>query len=75
MLKAYNQVRQLSEAEFKAIPLLAAGSAMRFFLTRLYDWIHTPTDAFVSPKDPMEFWSIIRFHQSVSDITAYGIEL
>jgi homoserine kinase type II len=42
MLKAYDQVRPLSEAEFKAIPVLAAGSAMRFFLTRLYDWIHTP---------------------------------
>ena len=75
MLKAYAQVRQLSKAEIKAIPVLAAGSAMRFFLTRLYDWIHTPTDALVSPKDPMEFWSILRFHQSVSDTTAYGIDL
>ncbi len=75
MLKAYDQVRGLSNAEIKALPLLAAGSAMRFFLTRLYDWIHTPDDAFVSPKDPMEFWSILRFHQSVSDNTAYGIDL
>ncbi len=75
MLKAYDQVRPLSEAEFKAIPVLAAGSAMRFFLTRLYDWIHTPTNALVSPKDPMEYWSILRFHQSVSGTAAYGIDL
>ena len=75
MLKAYQSVRQLSEAETEAIPILAAGSAMRFFLTRLYDWIHTPSDALVSPKDPMEYWSILRFHQSVSGTTAYGIGL
>ncbi len=75
MLKAYDKVRPMSQAEFKAIPVLAAGSAMRFFLTRLYDLIHTPTNALVSPKDPMEYWSIQRFHQSVSGHTPYGIDL
>ena len=62
----------LSEAEIAAIPILAAGSAMRFFLTRLYDWLNTPKDALVSPKDPMEYWAILRFHQSVSGVGAYG---
>jgi homoserine kinase type II len=47
---------------------------MRFFLTRLYDWLHTPKDALVSPKDPMEYWSILRFHQSVSGVGAYGFD-
>lgn len=75
MLKGYESVRALSAAEIEAIPILAAGSAMRFFLTRLYDWIHTPEDALVSPKDPMEYWGILRFHQSVSGTTAYGIGL
>jgi homoserine kinase type II len=75
LLKGYQSVRPLGEAEIEAIPILAAGSAMRFFLTRLYDWIHTPEDALVSPKDPMEYWSILRFHQSVSGTTAYGIGL
>lgn len=75
LLKAYDRVRPLSKAEFKAIPLLAAGSAMRFFLTRLYDLVHTPPDALVSPKDPMEYWSILRFHQSISGTAAYGIDI
>jgi homoserine kinase type II len=75
MLKGYQSVRPLNDAEIEAIPILAAGSAMRFFLTRLYDWIHTPADALVSPKDPMEYWGILRFHQSVSGTTAYGIGL
>ena len=75
LMQGYESVRPLTDKEKSAIPVLAAGSAMRFFLTRLYDWIHTPKDALVSPKDPMEYWAILRFHQSVSGITAYGIDL
>ena len=75
LIQGYESVRRLSVAEKQALPVLAAGSAMRFFLTRLYDWIHTPKDALVSPKDPMEYWSILRFHQSVSGVAAYGLEL
>ena len=75
LIQGYESVRHLSVAEKQAIPVLAAGSAMRFFLTRLFDWIHTPKDALVSPKDPMEYWAILRFHQSVSGVSAYGIDL
>ena len=67
-------MRPLSEAEIAAIPVLAAGSAMRFFLTRLYDWLHTPKDALVSPKDPKEYWAILRFHPSVAGVCAYGFD-
>lgn len=74
LIRGYQAVRPLSDAEIAAIPVLAAGSAMRFFLTRLYDWLHTPKDALVSPKDPMEYWSILRFHQSVSGVGAYGFD-
>ena len=75
LIQGYESVRRLSDAEKQAIPVLAAGSAMRFFLTRLYDWTHTPKDALVSPKDPMEYWAILRFHQSVSGVSAYGLDL
>ena len=74
LIRGYQAVRPLSEAEIAAIPVLAAGSAMRFFLTRLYDWLYTPKDAFVSPKNPMEYWAILRFHQSVSGVGAYGFD-
>src|SRR5210317_1970270 len=74
LIRGYQTIRPLSDAEIAAIPVLAAGSAMRFFLTRLYDWLHTPKDALVSPKDPMEYWSILRFHQSVSGVGAYGFD-
>lgn len=72
LINGYQSARQLSDDEINNIPVLAAGSAMRFFLTRLYDWMNTPENALVSPKDPMEYWSILRFHQSVSGPSAYG---
>jgi len=75
LIQGYETVRRLSVAEKKAIPILTAGSAMRFFLTRLYDWIHTPKDALVSPKDPMEYWAILRFHHSVFGVSSYGLDL
>ena len=74
LINGYQSIRPLSDAEITAIPILAAGSAMRFFLTRLYDWLHTPKDALVSPKDPMEYWSILRFHHSVPSVGAYGFD-
>ena len=72
LINGYQSARQLNDDEINNIPVLAAGSAMRFFLTRLYDWMNTPENALVSPKDPMEYWSILRFHQSVSGSAAYG---
>ncbi|WP_239515718.1 phosphotransferase, partial [Klebsiella pneumoniae] len=54
MLAAYEQVRPLSAAERQALPLLARGSALRFLLTRLVDWLNVPAGAVVTPKDPLE---------------------
>ena len=52
LLKGYQSVRPLGPAEREALPLLARGAALRFLLTRAYDWLHTPSDALVSRKDP-----------------------
>jgi homoserine kinase type II len=46
-------VRPLSPAERAALPLLAQGAAMRFAMSRAYDWLNTPADALVTRKDPM----------------------
>ena len=45
----------LTPAERAALPRLAAGAALRFTLTRAYDWLNTPADALVTRKDPMAF--------------------
>ncbi|MBX9633351.1 MAG: homoserine kinase [Magnetospirillum sp.] len=74
MLNGYRKVRPLSVDELQALPLLARGAAMRFLLTRLYDWLNTPAGAFVKRKDPLEYYRKLRFHQGITGPGAYGIE-
>lgn len=74
MMRAYHKVRPLSDAEMQALPLLARGAAMRFLLTRLYDWLNTPEGAMVTPKDPLEYLNKLRFHQAVLGPGAYGLD-
>jgi homoserine kinase type II len=73
MLRGYEQVRKLLAAEIEALPLLARRAALRFVLTRVYDWINTPKDALVRPKDPMEYVHKLRFHKQVASVSEYGI--
>jgi homoserine kinase type II len=53
----------LSASETAALPVLARGAALRFMATRAYDWLHTPTDALVTRKDPMDFARRLAFYQ------------
>jgi homoserine kinase type II len=73
-LAAYERVRPLSTEERAALPLLCRGSAMRFLLTRLYDWLNVPPGALVKPKDPVEYLRKLRFHRAVTDASGYGLD-
>lgn len=73
LLSAYAAVRPLSAAERAALPVLCQGAALRFLLTRLYDWLNTPPGALVTRKDPMEYLRRLRFHLAAVDEHAYGI--
>jgi homoserine kinase type II len=72
LLQGYLRTRPLSPAELDAIPLLARGSAMRFLLTRLTDWLNVPEGALVRPKNPMEYFRKLRFHQTIKSVSDYG---
>ena len=74
LLKGYDSVRPMSATERDAMPILARGAAMRFLLTRSYDWLNTPKDALVARKDPFDYVRRLRFHQSVASIGDYGYE-
>jgi len=50
-------------AERDALPVLMRGAALRFLLTRAYDWINTPPDALVQRKDPMAFAARLEFYR------------
>lgn len=73
MIGGYEAKRPLTPMERAALPTLCAGAALRFFLTRLYDWARTPADALVVRKDPMEYWRRACFHADVGDVSDYGL--
>ncbi|MEM7289594.1 MAG: homoserine kinase [Pseudomonadota bacterium] len=75
LLKGYTAVRPLSDEETEALPILCRGSALRFLLTRLYDWLNVPQGALVTPKDPSEYIEKLRFHRHVKSVAEYGIGL
>lgn len=75
LLEGYRSVRPLSPAEIAALPILARGSALRFFLTRLYDWLTTPEGALVVKKDPLEYLGKLRFHRAIVSPGEYGIDI
>lgn len=73
LMDTYRARRPLERAEIEALPVLAQGAALRFLLTRLYDWVNTPSDALVQPKDPLEYLHRLRFHRGLDGPAAYGL--
>jgi homoserine kinase type II len=67
MVAGYQTRRALSAAERQALPILAWGAAMRFFLTRLQDWANPKADALVKPKDPLEYARKLAVHRATVD--------
>lgn len=72
LIQAYQTVRPLGAAEIEAFPLLARGSALRFLLTRLVDWLNVPPGALVRPHDPLEYLRKLRFHRAAVSVRDYG---
>jgi homoserine kinase type II len=64
LVAGYERRRRLEPAEREALPTLARGSALRFFLTRLNDWGATPEGALVRPKDPLEYERKLAVHRA-----------
>lgn len=75
LFDGYRAIRPLSPEEIEALPVLARGAALRFLLTRSYDWLHTPPSALVSPKDPREYHRKLKFHQSIRSAAEYGVRI
>jgi homoserine kinase type II len=72
LVAGYESVRPLSDLERSALPILAHGAAMRFFLTRLADWGATPEGALVRPKNPLEYERKLAVHRSSPDLVLFG---
>lgn len=73
MTGAYTVVRPLTAEEIEAMNVLLRGAALRFLLTRLYDWLNQVEDALVNVKDPLEYRDKLLFHKEKADPGLYGL--
>jgi homoserine kinase type II len=62
LLQSYHGVRLILPEERAVIPVLGRGAALRFLLTRTYDWLHRDAGAVVTPKDPLEYVAKLKFY-------------
>jgi homoserine kinase type II len=75
LLNGYMRVRPFLPAEYASLPVLCRGAALRFLLTRLFDWLNVPPGALVTPKNPAEYFARLRFHAGIGATDEYGITL
>lgn len=68
----YGEAHGLTDAERAAFPVLCRGAALRFLLTRAYDWINTPPDAMVTRKDPLAYLRRLDFYANANPADLLG---
>ena len=73
LIGAYRAQRDLTTEEIEALPQLMRGAALRFLLTRLFDWLNPDPAALVRPKDPREYARRLRFHRQAKSAAEYGL--
>ena len=71
LLKGYETIRKLSNNEKKYFNVLCKGSALRYLLTRAYDYLNTPKNALIKIKDPREYVQKLNFHKKVNSFNDY----
>tara|TARA_Y100000590_G_scaffold311156_1_gene351579 strand:- start:193 stop:864 length:672 start_codon:yes stop_codon:yes gene_type:complete len=73
LMEGYNEVRKITKDEKIAIKVLSQGAALRFLLTRVFDYINTVDDAVVKIKDPEEYLKRLEFHKNAKSYEDYLI--
>jgi homoserine kinase type II len=73
LFAGYQTRRPLGGDECAALPLLCRGAALRFLLTRLFDWTSTPPGALVTRKDPLEYLRKLRFFSTCEGPASLGL--
>ncbi len=72
LMQGYQDAHGLTADERAAMPVLCQGAALRFFLTRVYDWLHTPADALVMRKDPLAYWRRLETYRTSDPARLFG---
>jgi len=71
LIRGYEKVRKISIKEKKSLNILCRGAAMRYFMTRLYDYSNTPKTALIKIKDPREYYQKLVIHNSLKNYKDY----
>jgi homoserine kinase type II len=70
-IDGYSSIRKLTEEEKKSLKILCQGAAIRFLLTRVFDYLNLIEGAIVKIKDPVEYLKRLEFHDSVKNYNDY----
>ena len=73
LIKGYESFKKISFKEKKSLNILCRGAAIRYLLTRLYDYSNTPKTAFIKIKDPNEYYQKLITHNNLSSYKDYLI--
>ena len=71
LIKGYEKIKIISKKEKNSLNILCRGAAMRYFLTRLYDYTNTPKTALIKIKDPREYYQKLVIHNNLTNYKAY----
>jgi homoserine kinase type II len=71
LIKGYESIKAISLKEKKSLNILCRGAALRYFLTRLYDYTNTPKTALIKIKDPREYYQKIIIHNNLKTYKDY----
>ena len=71
LIKGYESIKKISTKEKKSLNILCRGAAMRYFLTRLYDYTNTPKTALIKIKDPREYYQKLLIHNNLKTYKDY----
>ena len=72
LLRGYQSIRKLNYKEKSNFNTLCRGSALRYLLTRSYDYLNTPKKALIKIKDPKEYLDKLNYHRKLNSFKDYG---
>ena len=70
-IDGYSSIRTLTDEEKKSLKILCQGAAIRFLLTRVFDYLNLTEGALVKIKDPVEYLKRLEFHNNVKNYQDY----
>jgi len=71
LIKGYSKIRKFSEKEKKSLNVLCKGAALRYLLTRTYDYLNTPKSAVIKIKNPREYIQKLKVHNQFNNFKNY----